>query len=226
MQHTLQSSTFRPGDRTIRDWIIARLATDQAESAAVEAERQAFVDSYEPPDPDARDTPEPGTNEWYYERGYDPEPDWSADPAVDWRHGLLYYKDGLVTSYDGTVIHEAVAEDRSATSVGGRPAIEPGEDSSGPVPADVMRGRWEAENAPDPGPTERQLTDWASTTRTLTAWTLKPDVDHLSLGDADQAVGRVCGPELRGLGLPDVRTASRFGRGNDTAQRLILVTSP
>jgi hypothetical protein len=54
--------------------------------------------------------PEPGTNEWYYARGHSDEPDWSKDPAVDDRHGLLYYGDGNVTQFDGTVVHEAPKE--------------------------------------------------------------------------------------------------------------------
>jgi hypothetical protein len=59
---------------------------------------------------DREDGPEPGTNEWHYEYGYDPEPDWSSNPAVDDRHGHLYYNDGKVTQFDGTVIHEAPKE--------------------------------------------------------------------------------------------------------------------
>jgi hypothetical protein len=144
-------------DRKIRGWVDIRLKEDKAEAAAAEAERQAFLDSYLPPDPAERDAPEPGTNEWYYDHGYDAEPDWSTDPAVDWRHGRLYYNDGRVTTYDGTVIHEAVAEDGSAASTRGRPVIEPG----APEPPDAMRARWEAESAPDPGPTARELVDWA-----------------------------------------------------------------
>lgn len=49
--------------------------------------------------------PEPGTDEWYVQnQEYDPEPDWTQEPANDWRHGLLYYNDGRVTDYDGKEI--------------------------------------------------------------------------------------------------------------------------
>ncbi len=144
-------------DRKIRGWVDTRIAEFKAQEAAAEAERQAFPDSYQRLEPSELDGPEPGTNEWYYERGYDPEPDWSTDPAVDWRHGLLYYDDGRVTTYDGTVIHEAVAEDESAAATRGRPAIEPGD----PEPANAMRARWRAESTRDPDPTARQLADSA-----------------------------------------------------------------
>lgn len=74
--------------------------------------------------------------------GYDAEPDWSTDPAVDSRHGLLYYNDGRVTTHDGTVIHESAAEDISAASTRARPVIEPGD----PEPPDAMRALWRAES--------------------------------------------------------------------------------
>jgi hypothetical protein len=57
-------------------------------------------------EPDPEPGPEPGTNEWYYKHGYDPEPDWGKDPAVDLRTGAKYYNDGRVVDHRGRVVHE------------------------------------------------------------------------------------------------------------------------
>jgi hypothetical protein len=55
-------------------------------------------------------SPEPGTAEWHYEHGYDPEPDWTHDPAADPRDGTRYYDDGRITTWDGKAVKEATPE--------------------------------------------------------------------------------------------------------------------
>lgn len=86
-----------------RDTAQIAIATNAAVAEARAYEEYGLLDGHR--------GPEPGTSEWYYEQqGYDPEPDWSTDPAVDSRNGLLYYGDGQVTRYDGTVIHEEEKE--------------------------------------------------------------------------------------------------------------------
>jgi hypothetical protein len=57
-----------------------------------------------------KDPPDPGTREWYIEQGWDGEPDWDQNPAVDPIHGTRYYDDGRIIAYDGTEIRGPIVE--------------------------------------------------------------------------------------------------------------------
>lgn len=83
------------------------LETDEGQKHIAEQQRQADESIRERDKRQAlgvKDPPEPGTNEWYYDNGYDPEPDWSQNPAVDPVHGTRYYDDGRTATWDGTEI--------------------------------------------------------------------------------------------------------------------------